>query len=337
MEVQLWGSTAPEVTATGTSSAGASTATALGERKIKMNGVLDQGDDSEFTLDDTKDTVKAHERYVNLMGGPPTPEQEPTAEQLSAMRRRVETLQLSPYADFAVWVQFAKKKLKALKLKTWTMQQDGSFVAKDLPGPPDHTQAMTARGRRKEMGLQSFRAVHIPGAANKVADYLAAHTNVKVIFQRSSRTRRGQSSVFPTSARKDSPGFHSPKWVSLTFGTSALDREPEEGNGKSRRTEDVEQKNWNSAVGEAHTRDLWDDDFGDLEGEGFEGEQDGGGEATAGLPFALRSPPGHPPQQTSEQASSSSMTAARRTLAACRVRAKDAGDIILRGLGRGED
>ena len=124
MEVQLWGSTAPEVTATGTSSAGASTATALGERKIKMNGVLDQGDDSEFTLDDTKDTVKAHERYVNLMGGPPTPEQEPTAEQLSAMRRRVETLQLSPYADFAVWVQFAKKKLKALKLKTWTMQQE---------------------------------------------------------------------------------------------------------------------------------------------------------------------------------------------------------------------
>eukprot|EP00439_Symbiodinium_sp_Y106_P080976 s652_g19.t2 len=108
------------------------------DQEIKMNGVLDQGDDSEFTLDDTKDTMKAYERYVNLMGGPPTPEQEPTAEQLSAMRRRVETLQLSPYADFAVWV-FAKKNLKALKLKTWTMPQDGSVVAKDPPGPPDHT------------------------------------------------------------------------------------------------------------------------------------------------------------------------------------------------------
>ena len=39
----------------------------------------------------------------------------------------------------AVWVPFAKKNLKALKLKTWTMQQDGTFVAKDLPGSPDHT------------------------------------------------------------------------------------------------------------------------------------------------------------------------------------------------------
>ena len=136
VETQLWSSSS---TGPPSSPATAPTTTSPGERKIKMNGVLDQGDDSEFTLDDTKVTMMAYERYVNLMGGSPTPEQEPTAEQLSAMRRRVETLQLSPYADFAVWVPFAKKNLKALKLKTWTMQQDGSFVAKDLPGPPDHT------------------------------------------------------------------------------------------------------------------------------------------------------------------------------------------------------
>ena len=33
-----------------------------------MNGVLDQGDDSEFTLDDTKVTLAGYEKYVNLMG-----------------------------------------------------------------------------------------------------------------------------------------------------------------------------------------------------------------------------------------------------------------------------
>ena len=139
VETQLWSSSSTGSPSSPSTLATTPTATSPGERKIKMNGVLDQGDDSEFTLDDTKVTMMAYERYVNLMGGPPTPEQEPTVEQLSAMRRRVETLQLSPYADFAVWVPFAKKNLKALKLKTWTMQQDGSFVAKDLPGPPDHT------------------------------------------------------------------------------------------------------------------------------------------------------------------------------------------------------
>ena len=41
------------------------------DQEIKMNGVLDPGDDSEFTLDDTKDTMKAYERYVNLWGGHP--------------------------------------------------------------------------------------------------------------------------------------------------------------------------------------------------------------------------------------------------------------------------
>ena len=142
VETQLWSSSSTGSPSSPSTLATAPTTTSPGERKIKMNGVLDQGDDSEFTLDDTKVTMMAYERYVNLMGGPPTPEQEPTAEQLSAMRRRVETLQLSPYADFAVWVPFAKKNLKALKLKTWTMQQDGSFVAKDLPGPPDHTQQL---------------------------------------------------------------------------------------------------------------------------------------------------------------------------------------------------
>ncbi|CAE7737152.1 unnamed protein product [Symbiodinium sp. CCMP2456] len=127
VEVGLWdGSTTSGTPLSSRPTTGEATASQVGERKLKMNGVLDQGNDSEFTLDDTKETQKAYERY------------EPTAEQLSAMRRRVEVLQLSPYADFAVWVPFAKKNLKALKLKTWTMQQDGTFVAKDLPGPPDY-------------------------------------------------------------------------------------------------------------------------------------------------------------------------------------------------------
>ena len=111
-----------------------------GEKKLKMNNILDHGDHSESTLDDTTDTTMADERYVGLMCGPRTPEQEPTAQQLSAMKRRVEIRQLSPDADFAVWVPFAKKNVKALSVKAlnskmWTMQQDNSFAAKDLTAP----------------------------------------------------------------------------------------------------------------------------------------------------------------------------------------------------------
>ena len=74
-----------------------------------MNSSSDQRDDSKFTMHDTSVTMKAYKRYVNMKGGPPSPEQEPAHEQLSAMRRRVGVLQLSPYADFAVWVTLAKK------------------------------------------------------------------------------------------------------------------------------------------------------------------------------------------------------------------------------------
>ena len=109
VETQLWSSSSTGPSSSPSTLATAPTTTSPGERKIKMNGVLDQGDDSEFTLDDTKVTMMAYERYVNLMGGPPTPEQEPTVEQLSAMRRRVETLQLSPYVGLRSVGAFRKE------------------------------------------------------------------------------------------------------------------------------------------------------------------------------------------------------------------------------------
>ena len=76
-----------------------------------------------------------HDRYVNEMGVQPSREQEPTAEQLSAMRRRVEVLLFCRRSRVGT---FAKKSLNALKFRTWAMLQDGSFASKDFPGPPDH-------------------------------------------------------------------------------------------------------------------------------------------------------------------------------------------------------
>lgn len=106
-------------------------------RKIKNNQVIDQADEGEIpTLDHT--TLDDHYKVLRAAkGGPVRPETEPSPDQIAAMKARVLEMDLSPHADFAVFVNFQGRFSKALKFMNHVLQPDGTFKAIEVSGPPN--------------------------------------------------------------------------------------------------------------------------------------------------------------------------------------------------------
>ena len=105
---------------------------------LKMNSTLDQGDDAEFTMGRAKETMKVFEIYIyiRMTGGPAT-----ILPPTRSSRPRG-----SPHAGFDVWVPFAKKNLKALKLRTQAMLQDGSLSRGTFHPPKPHSLSQQLSG-----------------------------------------------------------------------------------------------------------------------------------------------------------------------------------------------
>eukprot|EP00435_Cladocopium_sp_Y103_P036126 s642_g9.t1 len=106
-------------------------------RKIKNSQVIDQADEGEIpTLDHA--TLDEHYKVLReAKGGPVRPETEPSADQIAAMKARVLEMDLSPYADFAVFVNFQGRFSKAFKFLNHVLQPDGTFKAVEVSGPPN--------------------------------------------------------------------------------------------------------------------------------------------------------------------------------------------------------
>ena len=58
------------------------------DRKLKCSQIIGQGDDSEFTVLPEEKKRLWLQQYVQLTGAVPEEEEEPTLEQLSALRKR---------------------------------------------------------------------------------------------------------------------------------------------------------------------------------------------------------------------------------------------------------
>ena len=106
-------------------------------RKIKNSQVIDQADEGEIpTLDHT--TLDDHYKTLRkAKGGPVRPETEPSPDQIAAMKARVLEMDLAPYADFAIFVNFQGRFSKALKFLNHVLQPDGTFKAVEVSGPPN--------------------------------------------------------------------------------------------------------------------------------------------------------------------------------------------------------
>ena len=81
---------------------------------MKFTQVLDQGDDGEFEVLNEDDKLLLLQKYINTTGSMPEEEEEPTIEQLSALKKKL-SLGKPPYADFGVFVPFGRKALRASK------------------------------------------------------------------------------------------------------------------------------------------------------------------------------------------------------------------------------
>ena len=101
-------------------------------RKVKFASVIDQCDDGEVLGLGQAQIDEHFERIRLLKGSFPLADPEPTNDQISAMRSRVVSQGLAPYADFAVFVlRFAK----LLRYQSHTLQSDGTFLTVESPGP----------------------------------------------------------------------------------------------------------------------------------------------------------------------------------------------------------
>ena len=83
-------------------------------KTLKFTQVLDQGDDGEFEVLNEDDKLLLLQKYINTTGSMPEEEEEPTIEQLSALKKKL-SLGKPPYADFGVFVPFGRKALRASK------------------------------------------------------------------------------------------------------------------------------------------------------------------------------------------------------------------------------
>ena len=106
-----------------------------------MSATIDQSDDSEFAGHGGP-VVPA--LYIAIMGGAPQEDEDCTVEQLSALNKRVASLDLPPYVDLAVWQPYGRRALKATKFRAWFPDGAGAYIAKELPGPSNYSQWLAA-------------------------------------------------------------------------------------------------------------------------------------------------------------------------------------------------
>ena len=106
------------------------------ERVLKMASLIDQGDESELLPPKAEDVDRWAQNFYTIMGAPPDDSEEPTGAQLAALFKKVYTENLPPYTDFAVWVPFERRMSKVQRYRVVTPLGDGSYLQRDLPGPP---------------------------------------------------------------------------------------------------------------------------------------------------------------------------------------------------------
>ena len=109
------------------------------ERKLKMAQVLDQGDDTEFTVEPESMRSTWLQGLRTMTGGLPPEEEGPTIEQLSALLKKTAVMDMAPYADFGGFVPYGSKALKESKFRTYVLTSEG-YTTKELQGPANFTQ-----------------------------------------------------------------------------------------------------------------------------------------------------------------------------------------------------
>ena len=116
--------------------AGTSVTSPPSAKRVKAASVIDQLDESDVPLLTQAQLDEAYRHHAEVTGADPPADAEPTGEQIAALKTRVVDRGESPYADFSVLTPYGRRVQKQMKARSWLLQQDGTFRALDVPGPP---------------------------------------------------------------------------------------------------------------------------------------------------------------------------------------------------------
>ena len=102
-------------------------------KRVKFSTILDPTDETKVQ----DQITKFFNNHCEVTEAEPLRDAEPSLEQISALHDKVITRREEPYSDFAVLTPYGRRAQKAMRLKNWVLQEDGTYRAMDVPGPPE--------------------------------------------------------------------------------------------------------------------------------------------------------------------------------------------------------
>ena len=105
-------------------------------RKLKLSALVDQTLDAEVVALPHGELLKMFEDYKASYGDQPSTETEPTSDQIAAVKQLLVS-GANPYIDFGVFGPHGQRILRKLTFMTYTLNSQGEWAKRELPGPPD--------------------------------------------------------------------------------------------------------------------------------------------------------------------------------------------------------
>ena len=106
------------------------------ESRRRSLSFIDQSDDSELLSPTAVEVNTWLQNYHAVTGAMPEESEEPSPNQLAALAKRVFRDHAPPYVDFGIFGLFERKLTKSQRCRIFTQLGDGTYLQKDLPGPP---------------------------------------------------------------------------------------------------------------------------------------------------------------------------------------------------------
>ena len=129
------GSTAPPTPTTGASPLPAAGSHGTLTRKLKLSSIIDPTLDAEIVQMSQDEVTEAYKRYRNKYGDHPSPDVEPSIDQLSALNQLIKSSAL-PYTDFSIYGPHGLRTLRRAVFSAYMLNAaTGEWSKRESPGP----------------------------------------------------------------------------------------------------------------------------------------------------------------------------------------------------------
>ena len=127
---------APTPSGVGSSGSTAPPAVTSPTRKLKLSSILDPTLEAEVIMIEQAEADKLYKEYKEKFGDHPSPDVDPSLDQLSALKQVLATNAL-PYVDMSIWGPHGLRRLRRQVFTAMVLNPDGEWIKKEMAGPPD--------------------------------------------------------------------------------------------------------------------------------------------------------------------------------------------------------